>query len=267
MKKAGIYKIINKINNKYYIGSTTNIKQRYADHRSQLNRNKHHCSHLQNAWLKYGQDNFYIITVEELEPIRQILIKTEQQYLNDIKNNDAINCYNHCFIAGGGNYGEETNKKIREKRKLQICTDETKRRMSLAHKDRVYRKGYKLSPEICKKISRGHIGLKKSEETCRRLSIALKGKKKTKQHCDNLSKALLGKKHSIETCKAISKRLLGNTHTRDKTIYSFKNKITGEIFTGVKCEFYRKYNLDKGSICHLVKGERKMKHYKNWILI
>jgi len=90
-KKKGIYKIINIINNKYYVGSTLDLYQRKTTHFRKLRINKHHCIHLQNAWNKYGEENFKFEIIEELnnlslEEIRDI----EQKYIN----NDFNNQYN-----------------------------------------------------------------------------------------------------------------------------------------------------------------------------
>src|SRR3989304_1436717 len=64
-KISGIYKIINKTNGKYYVGSSNDIIGRWFTHKSQLNRNNHCNPHLQRAWNKYGKDNFEFIIVEE----------------------------------------------------------------------------------------------------------------------------------------------------------------------------------------------------------
>ena len=68
MKISGIYKIINKINGKYYVGSSVNIKDypnnRWSRHIADLNANRHHNDYLQRAWNKYGQDAFEFIIIE-----------------------------------------------------------------------------------------------------------------------------------------------------------------------------------------------------------
>ena len=46
---SGIYKITNKVDGKFYIGSSKNLHKRWLSHRSELRRN-HHCNqHLQSA--------------------------------------------------------------------------------------------------------------------------------------------------------------------------------------------------------------------------
>jgi group I intron endonuclease len=49
---CGVYRIINTVNGKFYIGSTKNAKGRKKAHFNDLKRGKHHCEHLQRAWNK-----------------------------------------------------------------------------------------------------------------------------------------------------------------------------------------------------------------------
>lgn len=67
--KAKIYKITNKITNKIYIGSTTicETNDRWSHHKYKLNNKLHPNPHLQNAWNKYGADNFKFEYVHECE--------------------------------------------------------------------------------------------------------------------------------------------------------------------------------------------------------
>ena len=61
-----IYKIRNVVNQKFYVGSTTNKKQRWTTHRKKLRQGKHHCHHLQAAWNKYGEDCFKFEVVDRI---------------------------------------------------------------------------------------------------------------------------------------------------------------------------------------------------------
>ena len=98
---AGIYKILNKTNNKVYIGSATNIKKRWRDHKWYLNHNMHHNSHLQSAWNKYGVDNFEFSIIIECT-IDELLIK-EREFIKtyDTSNNNYgynVNDPEHTFL-------------------------------------------------------------------------------------------------------------------------------------------------------------------------
>ena len=52
-KKRGIYKILNKIDGKFYLGSSKDIEHRWIDHIRELRKNNHHNDYLQHAWNKY----------------------------------------------------------------------------------------------------------------------------------------------------------------------------------------------------------------------
>lgn len=55
---VGVYKIINIKNNKFYIGSSIDIKRRLADHMYMLKCGTHHSKYLQNSYNKDGLECF-----------------------------------------------------------------------------------------------------------------------------------------------------------------------------------------------------------------
>lgn len=61
---SGIYVIRNIINNKIYIGSSSNLIKRIRIHKSKLKSNKHHSAILQNSYNKYGEESFEYEIVE-----------------------------------------------------------------------------------------------------------------------------------------------------------------------------------------------------------
>lgn len=58
MKNSGIYIIKNTINNKIYLGSSTQLLRRKTNHFLRLKGNWHHNPYLQRAYNKYGKENF-----------------------------------------------------------------------------------------------------------------------------------------------------------------------------------------------------------------
>ena len=82
-KVSGVYCIINIKNHKRYIGSSKNIKYRLQSHRSNLRHNNHENQYLQNAWNKYGEDNFDFYIIEKCEESQ--LLDKEQNYISNIK--------------------------------------------------------------------------------------------------------------------------------------------------------------------------------------
>ena len=57
-KNCGIYYIQNKITKQLYIGQSKTLRLRRNRQFSHLRKNKHHNSHLQNSFNKYGEKNF-----------------------------------------------------------------------------------------------------------------------------------------------------------------------------------------------------------------
>lgn len=121
MNTFGIYKILNKINGKVYIGSTAkSFYHRWHVHKSNLKKNTHHCTYLQNAWNKYGEENFefHIIKEFSVEDFPNIsykelnikILEIEQSYLDEYKNK-----YNILSKAGsslGSKHTEESKLKM-----------------------------------------------------------------------------------------------------------------------------------------------------------
>ncbi len=93
---SGIYKIINKIDGKYYIGSSVDIFTRWRKHREALKRNQHRNRYLQRAWNKYGINSFEFIIIEQV--LQNKLEEVEQKHLNLAKN-EKSKTYNLSFVS------------------------------------------------------------------------------------------------------------------------------------------------------------------------
>jgi group I intron endonuclease len=141
--KSGIYQIKNLVNGKKYYGSSVNMGKRKSRHFSNLNNNKHENQHLQNAWNKYGKDNFVF------EPLvfcaEQHLILLEKEFIKSV----FPNCYNVGLEPTIPCYG----------RKL---SDEHKKKISQGNTGKV------VPMDVRKKIADDHIGMKTSEENKKR---------------------------------------------------------------------------------------------------
>lgn len=103
---CGVYKIVNKINGKVYIGSSCDVKSRWSHHRSDLCRGVHHNRYLQRAWDKYGSDAFEFYLVEKCS--REERISVEQNILNTAKNNKQ-KYYNLSYDAVSGGHLRSAN--------------------------------------------------------------------------------------------------------------------------------------------------------------
>ena len=193
MIKSGIYQILNTINGKFYIGSAKNISARVYEHERQLNNNKHSNCHLQYAWNKYGIENFKFQVVEYCEVEK--LIEREQFWI------DNTNCckigYNLSPTAGSQlnfKHSEKTKKlisekarniseKTRAKMKAHIFSNEHKKNMSVARKNRIIKdetrlklsiagKGRRHTVEAKEKVAASKRGIPRSEETKAKLRLA-----------------------------------------------------------------------------------------------
>lgn len=81
--KSGIYKITNKINGKFYIGSSKDLVRRRKNHFRLLKKGINHSVLLQRAVNKYGLDNFvFEILVECPE---ELLFTIEQKLVDELK--------------------------------------------------------------------------------------------------------------------------------------------------------------------------------------
>lgn len=98
--KGKVYKITNSINNKIYIGITSNaLKQRFSNHKSDARRGKN--TKLCKAIRKYGENKFTIKLLKEVEN-RKDLRNQEIKYI--LKYNSIENGYNG--VSGGCGLGD-----------------------------------------------------------------------------------------------------------------------------------------------------------------
>jgi group I intron endonuclease len=79
--KMGVFQIRNKINNKIYIDSSTNLEKIWNRHRLQLNFGNHPNSVLQKEWNEFGEETFIYEILGEIEETTDV--KTD--YKKEIK--------------------------------------------------------------------------------------------------------------------------------------------------------------------------------------
>jgi len=88
-----IYTITNLLNNKKYIGSSSNIEKRKQKHLCLLKNNKHHSLSLQQSWNKNKPEN-YIFEIIEVLSEDQNMYEVEQYYLDLYKTYNKKYGYN-----------------------------------------------------------------------------------------------------------------------------------------------------------------------------
>ena len=82
-KICGIYKITNTITNDFYIGSSKDVKQRWACHKCQSKWNEYPNNPMYIDMRKYGVDKFVFEILAEVEADK--LKEAEQQFIETLK--------------------------------------------------------------------------------------------------------------------------------------------------------------------------------------
>jgi len=143
MNKYCVYKITNKLNEKFYIGSTIHgLAHRKRNHLNKLKKNKHHNYNLQREFNEYGEAAFIFSIIDVLD---------------DSENPTEI-------LA-----------------KEQMWIDNLNPHYNILRKDIMSHIGVKRREETCKKISKSLIGRKLSHEHIEKMRKSLTGKKQNKE--------------------------------------------------------------------------------------
>lgn len=173
--RIGIYAIRNIINGKMYIGKTgMNFGDRWDSHRSLLNNQKHDNQYLQNAWNKYGEENFEFIVIEDC--CEELLNEREIYYIKKYK--DIGLSYNILDGGDGGNnlgchLSDETKRKIGEKNRVNMLgrkvPESTKAKMSQSHKEYYANLSVEEKEMLAKKSSECAKGYKWNDESKKKM--------------------------------------------------------------------------------------------------
>lgn len=183
-----IYKIINAINNKFYIGSAVKFTRRKATHLRMLRAGRHSNKHLQAAWDKYGEAAFVFAVVEEVSDSADILM-TENVWLKAHVGKE--HCYNIAMDATAPTLGMTGDKSYRYG-KLYPHTEETKLKIGETSKGRTF------TDEVNKRKTAHLHGKPKSIEVRAKISKTLSG----------AGNPNYGKPRSVEFKEKVSKAII-----------------------------------------------------------
>jgi group I intron endonuclease len=121
MKICTIYRILNTVNLKNYVGSTIRLEKRWREHRNDLVRGTHGNTYLQMSWNKYGEENFEFIPIMECcSAIRDIL---ETYWINVLESANRKRGYNLKDPNNSRPMLEETKIKISIIKKAIYCKE------------------------------------------------------------------------------------------------------------------------------------------------
>ena len=160
---GGVYRIVNNVNDKLYIGSSIHVNKRLYEHQSTLKSNCHHNSHLQRAWNKYGEDSFSFEILEVIDGDTDTLRKREQYWIDYYKSynfNVGYNISHSAMGNSGSEVSEETKEKIRQKTSGELNhfygkrhTAETKKKMRKNHVDVSGGNHPRATPVLCVELN------------------------------------------------------------------------------------------------------------------
>lgn len=91
--KSGIYKLVNKINGKLYIGSTKEFKSNWAQQVRSLRNGKHANRQIQADFNKCGETSFVFEIIEIVEDTEEVRFAKEIECIKEFFDHEA-NCYN-----------------------------------------------------------------------------------------------------------------------------------------------------------------------------
>jgi group I intron endonuclease len=201
-----IYKIVNLINTKKYVGSTqSKCNLRWNCHKSTLRRNLHGNRYLQNSWNKYGERNFQFEIVEEIkDSTNEQLIEKETVWKNTLKAE-----YNIAPIdrpLGTINLGRKLTKehieKIRRGNLGKKLTEQHKQAISLANtgiKNGMYGKTREKNTKFAGCFVWEH--LQYGKETLSQMEMV----KKYGLIAGNLYRVVVGQRHNHHGWKCMGK--------------------------------------------------------------
>ena len=167
---SGIYKITNTQTNKCYIGQSSNVSKRFAQHLNALKKNRHHSMHLQNSFNFYGEKAF-TFEIIEMCPIN-ILNQREKHW---IKYYDSFNNGYNMSVGGetttlGYKYTDEQRKAKSESRKGKCyITAEGLKRISIAHKGKIVGKETRKKISEQRKLLKGSPTIKHTKESIEKI--------------------------------------------------------------------------------------------------
>lgn len=230
-----------------YIGQTCNLEKRIRAHK-----NRGGCTAFHNAIKKHGFESF------TQEILHENLTIDEANYWEEfyIREHQTLSPNGYNLLTGGSNStpSEETRAKLSKAQTNR--SPEHRARMSEANRNRpapnhetriklsAARKGIPHTEESKQKISIAQKDRVFSTEHRNKISNSLKGISKSNQHRENLSKSRLGSVVSAETKLKISKTLTGKAKSVE-TCKKLSDSLLGHVISDETKEKIRIANTGK----------------------
>ena len=181
-----------------------------------------------------------------------------RQHRNFLRKNKHSNVH---LQNSWNKYGEQSFK-------FKVIEEVSSEKLELVEQQ--YLDKIKLTPDryynLATSVDNPRKGVVLSEETKRKISKSLSGHSHTEE-----TKKIIREKRKFQVISDEHKRKISEFGRSDKNpsldrnVYTFKNLITNETYTGIQRDFYVKYNLIQSCISSLSKGKRPS--HRNWVLV
>jgi len=238
--KSGIYKIINLVNGKLYIGSAVDLKRRKREHWKEFRGKRHWNIYLQRSWNKYKEENFKFEVVEYVEDKNKLIER--EQYWIDIYFDNKKKCYN---ISPTANSCQGI-----------IRSDETKLKISIAKGSKPFYV-FKDKQFVGEWISQSDCGNKLNIK-----SSEISGCLRRKSNYTHEYIFIYKDEYSEEKFNEIYGRL----ESRPFFVFNkYTKEFLGEYMSQVQCA--NNFNIRKGDISSCLSQHIKLKSIENYIFI
>lgn len=199
-KIKAVYKITCLSNSKIYIGSSIDVKRRIQNHKASLRNNRHDNEHLQRAWNKYTEDNFYFEVIEEFNGDYEGLLALEEKWIKTLDCTNPNVGFNKCEKPGAAcikrgpehfNYGRKHTgmalKNLRESAKRNLLDNPESR-----EKARLSKIGKKQTFEARLKRSKANRSRRLSEKDIIDIKYMI---------ANNIPNKEISQKYNVSSCK------------------------------------------------------------------
>lgn len=237
MEKMGVYRIVNRISGKFYVGSSVHLFRRKSEHFSRLRRHTHCNLFLQKAFDKYGENAFSFEIIEIVDDVDQ-LMEREQYWLDKLKPYNREIGYNINQSSIGPDLHGENN---------PMYGVSPQKRMD----EKTYEKW--LASRQGENASRPMQGKKHTIESREKMRIKALGRKHTEEWKQQHSKDLAGRKMSDIQREHISEAKLRGTSKNDVPVICLDTGVTYRTLSAAA----REYGVSKNAIFNAITGKSK----------